>query len=301
MSDNIKAAGLMVLSLALLSLNDALIKVVALGLPLAQIVVVRNSVTSLALGFALLRGGRSLFLSRRDFRLAVVRGIGEIGSAYFYLMGLISLPFANVVAILQSAPLVVTLAAALFMGEKVGWRRLTAILIGFVGVLLIVRPGTEGFNTFTLYTLISVVFVTIRDLATRKLSPQAPALTVTAITSVFVLAFFLILAVQQPWVPMPGWVIVAILFSSAFVLGSYITTIQAMRLGEVAFVSPFRYSSLLWALLIGLLFFGEWPSMATLAGSAIIVGSGLFMLYRERKVAPAPVQRDETGIPDAHV
>jgi drug/metabolite transporter (DMT)-like permease len=289
MTDNVKAALLMMGALAMLALNDTAIKTMALTIPLFQIVVLRNGVTTLALGFSILRGGKLPWLSRRDLALSLLRGVGEVGAAYFYLIALVAMPFANVVAILQSAPLVVTLAAALFLGEKVGWRRLSAILVGFVGVLLIVRPGTEGFDIFALDVLISVGFITLRDLATRRLSREAPAMTVTAITSSMVLAFFVVLGLDEPWVPMSAWSIVLTFVAAGFVLGSYLTTIQAMRIGEISFVSPFRYTSLLWALLLGFVLFGEWPQALTLIGAAIVVASGLFTLYRERKTGqPVP-------------
>ncbi|QOL82835.1 DMT family transporter [Pseudooceanicola spongiae] len=289
MTDNVKAALLMMGALAMLALNDTAIKTMALTIPLFQIVVLRNGVTTLALGFSILRGGKLPRLSRRDLALSLLRGVGEVGAAYFYLIALVAMPFANVVAILQSAPLVVTLAAALFLGEKVGWRRLSAILVGFVGVLLIVRPGTEGFDIFALDVLISVGFITLRDLATRRLSREAPAMTVTAITSSMVLAFFVVLGLDEPWVPMSAWSIVLTFVAAGFVLGSYLTTIQAMRIGEISFVSPFRYTSLLWALLLGFVLFGEWPQALTLIGAAIVVASGLFTLYRERKTGqPVP-------------
>lgn len=293
MTDNVKAALLMMGALAMLALNDTAIKTMALTIPLFQIVVLRNGVTTLALGFSILRGGKLPRLSRRDLALSLLRGVGEVGAAYFYLIALVAMPFANVVAILQSAPLVVTLAAALFLGEKVGWRRLSAILVGFVGVLLIVRPGTEGFDIFALDVLISVGFITLRDLATRRLSREAPAMTVTAITSSMVLAFFVVLGLDEPWVPMSAWSIVLTFVAAGFVLGSYLTTIQAMRIGEISFVSPFRYTSLLWALLLGFVLFGEWPQALTLIGAAIVVASGLFTLYRERKTGQSVPQGPE--------
>ena len=295
MSDNFKAAFLMMASLAMLSVNDASIKAVALAVPLTQIVILRNGVTTAVLLGALLWTRKTARLSRGDLALALLRGVGEAGAAWFYLLALVAMPFANVVAIVQSAPLVVTLAAALVLREKIGWRRLLAIVAGFMGVLLIVRPGGQGFDVFSLYVLTSVGFITLRDLATRKLSRQAPAMMVTAITSALVLLFYILIGLGQPWQPMTGGQLGLVLLASGFVLGSYLTAIAAMRTGEIAFVSPFRYTALLWALLLGLVLFGEWPDMMTLAGSAVIVASGLFTLYRERKRAEPGQDQDQVS------
>ena len=293
MTDNFRAALLMMGSLALLSFNDVAIKAVAVVVPLAQVIVLRNAITSTALAFVLTRTRNAFRLDRRDWFLVVLRAIGEAGAAYFYLEALVHMPFANLVAILQSAPFVVTLAAALFLGESVGWRRITAILVGFVGVLLILRPGTDGFDIYSIYVLISVLFITLRDLSTRRLSPQVPAMTVTFFTSTLVMLTYLVVGLGTPWVPMPGWTLALTVAAAGLVLSSYVTIIHAMRIGEVAFVSPFRYTSLLFALVLGLVLFDEWPEALTLVGAAIVVASGLFMLYREHKLGRAPATPEE--------
>ncbi|MGI3163698.1 DMT family transporter [Pseudooceanicola sp. 200-1SW] len=288
MTDNVKAALLMMGSLALLAINDSAIKAVALTVPLAQIIVLRNAITSTALAFALTRTRGAFRLSRRDWHLTLLRGVGEAGAAYFYLTALIHIPFANLTAILQATPFVVTLGAALFLGESVGWRRLSAILVGFLGVLLILRPGVEGFDLYAIYVLISVLFITLRDLTTRGLSPEVPALTVTFVTSLMVMGLYAVLSFGTPWVAMPAPALLAVVCAAGLVLASYVTIIRAMRLGEIAFVSPFRYTALIFALILGLVLFGEWPDGWTLAGAAIVVASGLFMLYRERKLGVTP-------------
>ncbi|MBR9764741.1 MAG: DMT family transporter [Rhodobacteraceae bacterium] len=293
MTDNFKAALLMMGSLALLSFNDTAIKAVAMTIPLAQIIVLRNAITSTALAFVLSRTQGAFAIARRDWILILLRGVGEAGAAYFYLEALVHMPFANLVAILQSAPFVVTLAAALFLGESVGWRRISAILVGFVGVLLILRPGTEGFDIYSIYVLISVLFITLRDLTTRRLSPEVSSMTVTFITSTMVMLTYVAIGLGTPWVPMPGWTLWLTVAAAALVLTSYVSIIQAMRMGEISFVSPFRYTSLLFALVLGLVFFGEWPEPLTLIGAAIVVASGLFMLYREHKLGVTPGAPEE--------
>lgn len=283
MTENVKAALLMMLALALLAFNDAGIKALARDMPLPQIIVMRNALISAGLLAVLLRRAGAFRLARRDWALVALRAVGEAGAAVFYLAALVNMPFATLTAILQATPLAVTLGAALVLGESVGWRRMAAILSGFAGVLLIVRPGAEGIDRYALYALVSVLFVVLRDLATRGLSKTVPSMTVTLFTSLLVTATYLVLGADTPWVRPAGAALWLLPCIAGLVLGSYLLIIRGMRLGEVAFVSPFRYTALLFALVLGLVLFGEWPDAVTLAGAAIIVASGLFMLYRERK------------------
>ena len=285
-NDNTRAAGIMVISMALFTLNDTFMKLLAGEVSLFQILTLRNAlVTAILLVLAWRSGAFRAGLSRRDLRLAVTRGLAECVTAYFFLTALFNMPLANVTAVLQSAPLAVVLAAALFMGEPVGVRRISAVVIGFCGVLLILRPGPEGFNIYALYCLIAVGCITVRDLVTRRLSREAPVFLVTAITSGMVCFFFGVMSLGVEWValtPRSGGLIGA---AVVMVVGAYIASVQAMRIGEVSFVSPFRYSSLLWALVLGFVAFGEWPEPATLIGAAIVVGSGVYSFWRESRLA----------------
>ncbi|MBT9382801.1 DMT family transporter [Pseudooceanicola sp. CBS1P-1] len=283
MTDNLRAAGMMTVALLLLTISDAIIKLISVSLPLSQIIVLRNGLIVLALLAVLARRRAAWQMSRRDWSLVLLRAVGEIGAAWFYLYALVRMPFANVVAVLQSTPLVVTLGAALFLGEAVGWRRLLAILAGFLGVLMIVRPGTDAFDVSAIYVLISVLFVALRDLCTRRLSAGVSSLTVTTISAAAVMAVFAVTSGADPWQPASPGLLTLVALTAGLVLLSYLAIIEAMRRGEISFVSPFRYTSLIWALIAGLMLFGEWPRLMTLAGAAVIVASGLFTLYREAR------------------
>ena len=263
LSDNMRGALLMMAAMASFTVNDALMKTLAGVIPLFQLLFLRGLLTSTFNGvWAWRAGAMHLRIPKRDKQFLALRVVGEIGAAYFFLTALFNMPLANVTSILQSVPLTVSLAAALFFGERIGWRRLSAILLGFVGVLLIVRPGAEGFTVYSIYVLIAVLFVTLRDLSTRRLSGETHSLFVTWATSAAVMAFFGFASLTQGW------------FS-----------VMAMRAGEVSFVAPFRYTGLIWALVLGWAVFGDWPQPPTLIGAAIVVGSGIFMLYREGQLA----------------
>ena len=150
-------------------------------------------------GFAL--GQIKLNQSRRDWLFISLRSLFELGGALFFLSALFNMPIANVTAILQVLPLSVSLAAAVFLGASLGWRRLSAILVGFAGVLLIVKPGGEGFNIYAVSALLAVLCVTIRDILVRKISPEVPTMLVSWFTVLAVLAGSGLAALTEVWQP----------------------------------------------------------------------------------------------------
>ena len=285
LSDNMRGAALMTGAMVTFTINDAFTKSLGDVIPLSQLLFLRGiGVTLCLLVMARLLGQLRFDLPRRDWGIMWLRAGGEIGGAYFFITALFHMPIANVSAILQVLPLSVSLAGALFMGEALGWRRLVAILIGFGGVMLIVRPGGADFNAYSLYALASVACVTMRDLVVRRLSPVVPSLMVSLIASVGITAFAGVASLAEDWQPMTAWESARLGGATVFVIFGYIFSVAAMRVGEIGFVAPFRYTSLLTALLLGLLIFGEVPSALTLAGAGIVVATGIFTLLRERRL-----------------
>ena len=283
MSPNLRGALFMMASMAAFTFNDALIKLTDGAVPLFQLIFLRGVLTILLiLGLARYLGAIHLRIARRDWGLIAIRCCAEIGATYFFLTALFNMPLANVTAILQVLPLTVTLASALLFREAVGWRRMSAILIGFVGMLLIVRPGPDGFNTYATYALIAVVCVTVRDLSTRRLSPGVPSMTVTLFAALAITGFAGLASIGADWAPLTIAQGGLISGASLFILGGYLFSVLVMRVGDVSFVAPFRYTGLVWALILGWFWFGQWPDTLTLAGALVVVATGLFTLYRER-------------------
>ncbi|OUS37660.1 EamA family transporter [Rhodobacterales bacterium 56_14_T64] len=288
MTGNQLGALLMMGSMAGFTFNDTLVKAVGGAMPLSQILTLRGIVTSVLI-YALARkmGALHWHLPRRDWGLIAARCGTEVAATYLFLTALMVTPIANLTAILQALPLTITLGAAVFFGEPVGWRRLTAILVGFVGILLIVRPDVDGFGEGTLYALGAVVAITGRDLLTRRMSPEVPSLVVTLLASLSVLVFAVLMSTQVTWQPVSLNSLAAVVGAALFIFVGYLCSVMTMRVGDVAFISPFRYTGLLWALLLGWLVFGDWPDALTLLGAMIVVATGLFTLYRERQVSDA--------------
>jgi S-adenosylmethionine uptake transporter len=286
LTDNARGALLMMASMASFTINDTFVKLVGDDLPLMQILFLRGLATTTLIGLLAWRlRAIELRLSGRDAALVALRTACEVGAAYFFLTALINMPLANVTAILQVLPLTVALGGALVFGESLGWRRLTAILVGFAGMLLIVRPGPEGFNLYAGYALVAVGMVTVRDLATRRMSSAVPSLTVTLAAASGVTLFAALAGLGQDWAPVTARHATLVGASAVFIMGGYLFSVLVMRVGEVAVVAPFRYTGLLWALVLGWAVFGDWPAPLTLLGAAIIAATGIYTMLREARLA----------------
>ncbi|WP_298858285.1 DMT family transporter [uncultured Sulfitobacter sp.] len=288
MSPNTTGALMMMASMAAFVMNDTFLKLTGGAVPLFQLIFLRGILATLlifALAYQL--GALQFSVARRDKGLIALRGLTEIITAYFFLSALFNMPLGNLNAIMQVVPLTVTLGSALFYREVVGWRRMLAIGIGLFGVMLIIRPGAEGFNVWSLYALAAVVCVTARDLITRRLSAGVPGMTVTLGTTVAVMCAAGLASLTQDWAPVSGQSALFICGSAVFVLTGYFFSIQVMRTGDVSFSAPFRYTGLIGAMIIGFLIFDEVPKPLTFFGAAIVMGTGLFTFYRERKLSRA--------------
>lgn len=295
-SDNIRGALLMMGAMCAYTINDAFMKLVLADIPLFQAILLRGTGAVICLAIMCRIMGQLRFdLSRRDWVLVLLRTLGEVGGTFFFLTALFHMPIANVSAILQALPLSVSLAAALFLSEALGWRRMTAICVGFAGVLLIIQPGGADFSVYSFYALGAVACVTLRDVVVRRMSTAVPSVFVALVAAVGVTALggvgslFIDLA---PFTPRSGLLLAG---ATGFLIFGYIFSVSAMRSGEISFVAPFRYASLLVALVLGILVFDEWPNLLTLTGAVVVVATGLFTLYREAQLRirtkPMPDQR----------
>ncbi|WP_431298411.1 DMT family transporter [Tabrizicola sp. BL-A-41-H6] len=283
-SDNARGAILMNIAMAAFTLNDTAMKSAMQSVPLFQAIGLRGIFASVALVLIGWRmGGLSLDIPRRDWGFLALRSVAEVMGTLLFLAALIHMPLANLSAIMQALPLAVTLAAAVFLKEHIGWRRLTAILIGFVGVLIIIRPGPQGFDVWSLMGLGSVLCVVARDLATRQMSRALPSATVALAAAVTVLMLGFVGTAVEGWTPVATHDLLMIAGASAALIVGYLTSVMTMRVGEIGFVAPFRYMALLWAIVLGWLAFGQLPDTLTLFGAALVVATGIFTFWRERK------------------
>lgn len=285
LSDNARGAILMNVAMAAFTLNDTAMKAAMQAVPLYQAIGMRGLLATAALFIIGWRmGGLSLNLPRRDLGFLALRSVAEVLGTLLFLAALIRMPLANLSAILQALPLAVTLAAAVFLNEPVGWRRITAILIGFVGVLIIIRPGPDGFDIWSLMGLGSMLCVVVRDLATRKMSGALPSVTVALMAAVTVLFLGMIGVAIEGWVPVAPKDLLLIAGAAMALIVGYLTVVMTMRVGEISYVAPFRYMALLWAIFLGWIAFDQLPDALTLFGAALVVASGVFAFWREQQL-----------------
>lgn len=284
--DNLRGAALMVLSMVSFTCNDALMKYVAQDVPLYECITVRGVFVMLGIWLiALLDGGLRLRLDRDTRRPVIIRALAEVVSTLLFLAALIHMAIGDLSAVMQSLPLVVMLGAAVFFGETLGWRRMIAALVGLAGVLMIVRPGSGTFDIWSVLALGAVMMVALRDLVTRGVGRHVSSTGIAFYAAVAVMLTGLILSLHQGWVCPDLRHVLLLMAAGGCLTAGYVSAVAAMRVGEISAVAPFRYTSLIAAILLGLIVFGEWPDLWTWAGSALVVGAGIYTIWREAQMA----------------
>ncbi|MEO0372979.1 MAG: DMT family transporter [Pseudomonadota bacterium] len=278
----------MTASMAAFTFNDTLMKMMAGAVPLYQVLFLRGLMTTVMVAvIAWKMGALTVSIPSKDRLLILLRSLADTGAAFFFLTALFNMPLANVTAILQALPLTITLAAWAVLGEPVGWRRFAAIAVGLIGVLLIIRPGAADFTIYSLYGLGAVACVTARDLLTRSMTNAVPTMLVVLANSATIMVVFGLMTWPADWVEMTPDTWALTIGAALFIILAYLFSILVMRVAEISFVAPFRYTGLLWALILGYVVFGDWPAPLTLLGAGIVVASGLFTLYRETRASRA--------------
>lgn len=279
---NRRSVFMMIGGMACFVTNDALAKYVSQGMPAAQLIFLRGCMaTVLVLLVAQMLGATNRLGGVLHPRVAL-RAVVDACATVMYLLSLFHLPIGDVTAINLAAPLFMTLFAVFFLRERVGVARWAAVVLGFVGVLCVVRPGRDGVNTWALLCLLGTLFHAARDLLTRRIDPAIPSIVITMATALAVTLLAGGLSAVQGWKPFTapelGWLALA----SAFLASGYFLLIQCMRQGEVSLTAPFRYSALLFAVLLGYAVWGDVPDAWSWAGIALLVGSGLYVVHNER-------------------
>ncbi|ADO43679.1 DMT family transporter [Ketogulonicigenium vulgare] len=288
MKSNLRGAGLMAAGMASFAASDTVMKVLGGTYPLFQLLLLRGLGVMLLLGgVCLLRGYFRLKISPRDAWFMFLRVMGEVGAAWLFLTALFSMNYADALAILQALPLVVTLGAALFLGERLSAARIAVIIVGFFGVMVIIRPGGSAFSWYALLVVLSVISVALRDLASRKMSEQIPTVYASFIGAAGVTLSALIAAFGTPFVPMPAHDSLLLTIAVVGIAGGYVGTLAGVRVGDISFVAPFRYTSLLTMIIASVMVFGIFPDIWTLLGATIVVASGLMSLWVEQRIARA--------------
>jgi drug/metabolite transporter (DMT)-like permease len=276
----------MILCMFFFAINDALIKHVLLIYKditiLGEVIFIRGVISTLILGLYLFFK-KKLTLDVMISKPLHGRGAVESIAAVFFFLGLMYLPFGELYSLLNLAPILITASGAFILGEKVGWRRWTAVILGFVGVLIVVNPNDLKFGFAFLYPLVSAVFITQRDTITKKYLKNFDSLQVVFITSLSVTIFFsfgMILNYQ----PINLEIFIYIFLSAIFVTIGYYFSVLTIKTANISTTSPFRYTIIIFGIVLGYFIFKESPSINMIIGSLLIIGSGIFIIFRQKKI-----------------
>jgi drug/metabolite transporter (DMT)-like permease len=279
---NLRAIVAMSLAMASFTCGDTLMKLASASLPTSQLLFLRGVIVfAVSLGVAFVTG------ALRELRHVVERAmigrvVGDVGGGWFFQSALARLPYADLTAIGQLSPMLLTAASALFLAERVGWRRWTATGVGFLGVLIIVRPGGSTFSWWALAGIASVLCTTVRDLSTRSINRRVPAILIMTLSAGGVTLAALAVAPFSNWQWPDGLLMLKLCGAAVFSLGGQLGIIIAMRTGEVSAVVPFRYMIIPFAIVSGVVVFGQFPDALTLVGIVIVTLAGLYTFYREQ-------------------
>jgi drug/metabolite transporter (DMT)-like permease len=268
----------MVGGMVLLVLSDASAKWLTAHYPVTQIVVLRGLVI---VGLLLLVGLRTGAVRVVSVRGHLLRGVFATASGYLFIFGLAHLPLADASAAAFAGPLFLTALAGPVLGERVGWRRWSAVLLGFAGVLVMLQPTGEGLNWAILLPVAAACCGALRDLVTRHISITDNATSILLTTNaMLVLAGALFVSRWHPVEPLH----LAVMAVSGLLIGSaHYMHIECFRLAEAATIAPFRYTSIVWGVLFGFLFFAQLPGPWVIAGAALVIASGLYIMHREHR------------------
>lgn len=286
----------MVLAMFCFALLDTTIKILSQSMSVGQaLALISIGILALLLGWSLVQG---IPLWQADYRnpRVILRSLCEVAGTCLISLALSLVPLTTVSAVIQATPLVVAMGAGLFLGQAIGWRRWIAIIVGFGGVLLIIRPGLEGFNPATLLAVAGMLALASRDLLTRALHVTLSGVQLGIHAFAFVLPASLVLMIApgEPLVQPDAGTWALVLAGVVIGVMSYLSIIAATRFGNAGVISSFRYSRMIFALAIGFVVLGERPDAATLVGAAIIITSGIFTLWREARMRHASLVAEAT-------
>ena len=283
MTDNLRGIVAVLISSVAFVLNDVCVKLASDELPSGEIIIVRGVLATAMLAVGVVAMGAVRPLAILLTPMMLLRLASAAGATVFIVLALRYLPLATVITVLQVTPLTVIAGAAIIYRERVGWARWLAALTGFLGVVLIVRPG-GGFGIAAYLALAALVFTTTRDLTTKGLHHDIPSIFVAAASAAAItVAGLLVVPFDTPWQMPSGWVWWLMILSAASLFVANTAIIMAMRRGEMSVIAPFRYVMVPLSLLLGYWLWGDVPDSIASLGIGLVLAAGLYTLHRERR------------------
>ena len=282
---NSKGIFLMIISMASFAVGDTFVKISGAFLSPAQIMFFLIAGGLIIFAMIAKLKGENLLDSRAFSPVLLIRYLAEMIGLVAMIMGLTKIPLSVVGTVTQASPILVAAGAVFFFKEIVSWRRWSSIVIGFIGVVLVIQPGSQNLDYAVIWAVIALVAFSIRDLVTRLTPPDIPSASIATFTMIAAFPFtaaWVFFSGEKLFPPGIDWAVV----SSMIILGSfgYLLLITSLRLGELSAIMPFRYSRIVFLLILGVLVFGERPTASMLVGAALILISGVYIMWREKVV-----------------
>lgn len=283
----LKAGLFMVGAMASFVINDSVIKLLSGTVPVGQVIFVRG-VFATALIVAMCQWQGVL----KDYRYLWDKSVAgraafDVAGTVMFITALMHMPIGNLTSIIQASPLVVIAFAALFLKERVGWRRISAVVVGLIGVAFIAKPAPSTFTVYEGLALTIVLSLAVRDILTRRIGAQVPSLLVALANSLYVMISGAVLMIFEDYVPMTASQVGHLAVSALFLTSGYMFMVMTLRAGNIADTAPYRYVIVLFSVASGAFVFGEWPDGWAAIGMVLVVAAGLYALHREVKVKRA--------------
>jgi len=291
----LRAGLLMVCAMGAFVCNDTIVKIVGKHLPVGELIALRGIMAMAILTAICASQGLLGELPKIRQKNVLMRSTCDLFATIAFVTALVHMPIANLTSVMQAVPLVVALLSMLFLGEEVGWRRMIAIIGGFIGVLMIVKPSVSNFSIYEVLALAIVLFVAVRDLLTKTIPARIPVFVIALANAGFVtLGGAALMAFQGVQVP-EAWEVGMLALAACFLSAGYLLMVATLRLGELTGTAPFRYSVMVFAIISGVVVFGEFPDWVAILGMVLIVVCGLYAAHREALRSKA--LSDSAGMP----
>jgi drug/metabolite transporter (DMT)-like permease len=279
--DSLRAGLFMIAAAAAFVVNDTFVKLLAGSVPVGEIIAVRGLLATVILAMICMQQGLSFASPSIFSRRVVARSMLDLVATLLFIAALMNMPIANLTSIIQTVPLAVIILAFLFLGEKVGWRRTSAIVAGFIGVLLIARPSPQTFTIYDALALVIVLLAAIRDIITRRIPHNIPATIIAFANALLVTAGGFLFGLSEGFIALDLFQFGCLAAASFFLGLGYLLFVLTLRLGEISVSAPFRYVNVVFSIISGVIVFGEVPDLLALAGMGLIVASGIYTIHRE--------------------
>ena len=283
----LRAGLFMVLAMGSFVVNDTLIKIVGKSLPVGEIIMVRGFIAMLIIAAICYRGGVLAHIGQIGNRPVMLRAGLDLVSTIAFVTALMHMQIANLTAVMQAVPLAVALLSILLLKERVGWRRMSAIVLGFIGVLMIVKPSVAAFTIYEALALLIVFAVALRDIVTTRIPARIPTFIIALANAGFVTVGGAALSLYQGLSWPELWQFGLLAMAAVFLASGYLFMVETLRLGDLSGTAPFRYSIMVFAIISGIAVFDEIPDGIAILGMALIVATGLYAAHREARLSEA--------------